>query len=173
MLSRALLVLAFRARDCLAKAQVEVLWESPPVPSPLASLHLDVKPQAVQIFQSPCPHQNSISSLEPQPFDVGSTALQEVFCELICTCENHASSLPGVHPTKRLVPHQQPLIHLFVSLAARTSWSGINANTDSPNMHQGDTYGVPSKYWNGVLPSGRTVNLESTKPAYRTAGENC
>ena len=62
-------------------------------------------------------------------------------------------------------PHQQPLIHLFVSLAARTSWSGINANTDSPNMHKGDTYGVPSKYWNWVLPSGRTVNLESTNPA--------
>ena len=34
--------------------------------------------------------------------------------------------------------HQQ-LIQLFVSLAARTSWSGINANTDSPNMHKGDT----------------------------------
>ena len=64
-------------------------------------------------------------------------------------------------------PHQQPLIHLFVSLAARTSWSGISANTDSPNMHKGDTYGVPSKHWNGVLPSGRTVNLESTNPAYR------
>ena len=27
-------------------------------------------------------------------------------------------------------------------------------------MHKGDTYGVPSKYWNGVLPSGRTVNLD-------------
>ena len=61
--------------------------------------------------------------------------------------------------------HQQPLIHLFVSLAARTSWSGINANTDSQNMRKGDTYGVPSKCWNGVLPSGRTVNLESTNPA--------
>ena len=61
-------------------------------------------------------------------------------------------------------PHQQPLIHLFVSLAARTSWSGINANTDSPNMHEGAIYGVPSKYWNGVLPSGRTVNLKSTNP---------
>ena len=34
----------------------------------------------------------------------------------------------------------------------------------SPNMHKGDTYGVPSKYWNGVLPSGRTVNLERTNP---------
>ena len=55
--------------------------------------------------------------------------------------------------------HQQPLIHLFVSLIARTSWSGINANTDSPNFHNNETYGVPSKYWNGVLPSGRTVNL--------------
>ena len=60
--------------------------------------------------------------------------------------------------------HQQPLIHLFVSLAARTSWSGINSNTDSPNMHEGAIYGVPSKYWNGVLPSGRTVNLKSTNP---------
>ena len=66
-------------------------------------------------------------------------------------------------------PHQQPLTHLFVSLAARTSWSGINANTDSPNMHKSDTYGVQSKHWNGVLPSGRTVNLESTNQAYRTA----
>ena len=28
-------------------------------------------------------------------------------------------------------PHQQPLIHLFVSLAALTSWSYINANTIS------------------------------------------
>ena len=65
--------------------------------------------------------------------------------------------------------HQQPLIHLFVSLAVRTSWSGINANTDSPNMHKCDTCGVPSEYWNGVAPSGRTVNLESTNPAYRTA----
>ena len=27
------------------------------------------------------------------------------------------------------------------------------------------TYGVPSKYWNGVLPSGRTAILESTNPA--------
>ena len=50
-------------------------------------------------------------------------------------------------------PHQQPLIHRFDSLAARTSWSGINANTDSPNMHKGETYGVPSKYRNGVLQS--------------------
>ena len=62
-------------------------------------------------------------------------------------------------------PHQQPLIHLFVSLAARTGRSGINAKTDSPNMHKVDTYGVPSKYWNEVLPSGRTVNLENTNPA--------
>ena len=53
-------------------------------------------------------------------------------------------------------PHQQPLIHLFVILAARTSWSGIKANTDSTNM---------SKYWNGVLPSGRT--LASTRPGFR------
>ena len=42
---------------------------------------------------------------------------------------------------------------------------GVNANTDSPNMHKGDTHGVPNKQWNGVLPSGRTVNLESTNPA--------
>ena len=41
---------------------------------------------------------------------------------------------------------------------------GDQRETDSPNMHKGDTYGVPSKYWNGVLPSGRTVNLESTNP---------
>ena len=40
--------------------------------------------------------------------------------------------------------------------------AGINANTDTPNMHKSDTYGVPRKYWNGVLPSGRTANLEST-----------
>ena len=85
MLSRALFVLAFRARDHLAEVQVEVLWEYPPVPSLLASLHLDVKPLAVQIFQSPFPNQNFISSLGPRPFHVGSTALQEVFCELICT----------------------------------------------------------------------------------------
>ena len=36
-------------------------------------------------------------------------------------------------------------------------------------MHKGDTYGVPSKEWNGVLPSGRTVNLEITNPAQRIA----
>ena len=58
--------------------------------------------------------------------------------------------------------HQQPL---FVSLAALTSLSWIFANTDSPNMHKGETYGVPSKYWNGVLPSGRTVNQVNTNPA--------
>ena len=104
MLSRALLVLAFRARDCLAELQVGVLWESPPVPSLSASLHLDVNPLVVQIFQSPFLRQNSISSLEPRPFHVGSTALQEVFCELICTQANHASSPPGVRLTKRLVP---------------------------------------------------------------------
>ena len=46
---------------------------------------LDVKPQVVQISQSPFPHQNSISSLEPRPFHVGSIVLQVVFCELICT----------------------------------------------------------------------------------------
>ena len=50
-------------------------------------------------------------------------------------------------------------------LAARNSLSRINANTDSPNMHRGETYGVPSKYWNGVLPSGRTVNLDSRNRA--------
>ena len=36
-------------------------------------------------------------------------------------------------------------------------------------MHEGDTCGVPSKYWNGVLPSSRTVNLERTNPALRIA----
>ena len=85
MVSRALLVLAFRVCNCLAEVQVEVLWEFLPVPSPLASLHLDLKPQVVQIFQSPFPHQNSISSLEPRPVHVDSTSVQEVFCELICT----------------------------------------------------------------------------------------
>ena len=34
-------------------------------------------------------------------------------------------------------------------------------------MHKGDTYGVPSKYWNGVLSSGRTVNHERTKQIQR------
>ena len=50
-----------------------------------ASLHLDVKSQVVQIFKNPFPHQNSISLHKLRPFHVGSTALQEVFCELICT----------------------------------------------------------------------------------------
>ena len=99
MLARALLVLAFRARALLAEVQVVVLWEFPPVPSLSALLHLDVKPQVVQIFQSPFPRQNSISSLQPRL----SRRLQ-VFCELICTQANHAPSPPGVHPTKRLVP---------------------------------------------------------------------
>ena len=34
-------------------------------------------------------------------------------------------------------------------------------------MHKGDTNGVPSKYWNGVLPSGRAVNLDSTNRIVR------
>ena len=59
--------------------------ESPPVSLLSTSLHLDVKPQVVQILQSPFPHPNSISSLEPRRFHVGISALQEVFCELICT----------------------------------------------------------------------------------------
>ena len=61
--------------------------------------------------------------------------------------------------------HQEALIHLFVSLAAGYFVIGNKANTESPNMHQGDTNGVPRKYWNVVLPSGRTVNLQSTNPA--------
>ena len=36
-------------------------------------------------------------------------------------------------------------------------------------MHESETYGVQSKYWNGGLPSGRTVNVDSTNPAKRTA----
>ena len=56
-----------------------------PVPSLSASLHLDVKSPVVQVFQSPFPRQNSTSSLELRPFHVDSIALQEVFCELICT----------------------------------------------------------------------------------------
>ena len=59
--------------------------ESPPVSLLSTSFHLDVKPQVVQILQSPFPHPNSISSLEPRRFHVGFSALQEVFCELICT----------------------------------------------------------------------------------------
>ena len=35
------------------------------------------------------------------------------------------------------------------------------------SMPKGDTYGVPSKCWNGVLPSGRTVNFERINPALR------
>ena len=54
--------------------------------------------------------------------------------------------------------HQLPLIHLFVSLAALTSWSGITAKIDSPNTHKVHAYGAPDKYWTGVLPSGRTVS---------------
>ena len=64
---------------------MEVLWEYPPVPSLPVSLHLDVKSQVVQTLRSSFPHQNSISSHELRPFHVGSTALQEVFSELICT----------------------------------------------------------------------------------------
>ena len=144
---------------------MEVLWEFPSVPSLSTSLHLDVKSQVVQILQSPFPRQNATSSLELRSFHVGSIALQEVFLRT----DPHLSK-PCFVPTRcssddASRPHQQPLIHLFVSLAARTSLSGIKANTDSLNMHKGDTYGVPSKYWNGVLPSGRTVNLERTYPA--------
>ena len=95
--------LDFQVRVLLAEVQVEILWEFPPVPSLSASLHLDVKSQVVQILQSPFPRQNSISSLELRPFHVGSTALQEVFCVLICTEANHASSPPGVHQTMHLV----------------------------------------------------------------------
>ena len=63
---------------------------------------------------------NSISSLEPRPFHVGSTALQEVLrtdlhlskqCFVPTRCSSDEASRP----------QQQPLIHLFVSLAARTS----------------------------------------------------
>ena len=42
---------------------------------------------------------------------------------------------------------------------------GNQKNTDSSNMHESDTYGIPSKYRNGILPSGRTVNLVSTNLA--------
>ena len=56
-----LLDLAFQVCVLLAEVQVDVLWEFPPVPSLSASLHLDVKSQVVQIFQSPFPRQNSTS----------------------------------------------------------------------------------------------------------------
>ena len=64
---------------------MEVLWEFPSVPSLSAFLRLDVIPEAVQVFQSPFPRQNSTSSLELRSFHVDSIVLQDVFCELICT----------------------------------------------------------------------------------------
>ena len=83
MLLRALLVTASQVHDCQVVAEVPVLLLLLLVP--LLLLRLDVIPEAVQIFQSPFPHQNPVSSLEPRPFHGGSTALQEVSCELICT----------------------------------------------------------------------------------------
>ena len=161
---RVLLVLAFRVHDGQAAAEVPVLLLFL-LRLPLLFLRLDVKPQAVQIFQSPFSHQNSISFLE------ASTVARRLHCSpggFLRTGQH--SSNPYFVPTRcssdeASRSHQQPLIHLFVSLAARTSWSGINANTGSPNMHKGDAYGAANKYLNGVLPSSRTVNLESTNPS--------
>ena len=144
-----------QSHGCQVVAKVPVLLL-------LLLLRPNVIPEVVQIFQSPLPHQNSISSLEPRPFTGGFLRT-----DLHLSKPNFVSTRCSSDEASR--PHQQPLIHLFVSLAARTSWSGINAHTDSPNMHKGDTHGVPSKYWNGVLPSGHTVNLERTNPAQRSA----
>ena len=163
MLLHALLVLAFRVRDCQVVAEVLVMLVFLLLMQ-LLFPRLDVKPRRSRYSRVHF-HIKIPFALEPRPFHVGSTALQEVSCELICTSAKtcFASAKCSSDETSR--PHQQPLIHLFVSLAARTPSSAISANTDSPNMHKSDTYGIPSKYWNGVLPSGRTVKLESTNPA--------
>ena len=99
LILRALLVHASQVHDCQVVAKVLVL-----LLFLLLLLRLDVIPEEVQILQSPFPRQTSTSSLELRSFHVGSTTLQEVSCELICTLANHASSPPGVHPTKHLVP---------------------------------------------------------------------
>ena len=70
--------------DVQVEERVEVPLESPAALLQMVSLRLDVIPGAVQVFQCPYQHQNSISCLEPRPFHGGSTVLQEVSYELIC-----------------------------------------------------------------------------------------
>ena len=156
---RALLDLASQVLDCHVVADVLVLSEG-------SSCRRDASGAST-------PRSISASTFHFVPS--ASTVSRRLHCSPggLLRTDSHFSK-PNFAPTtcssdEASRPHQQPLIHLFVSMATCTSWSGINANTDSPNMHKGETYGMPGKYWNGVLPSGRTLNLESTKPAQRTA----
>ena len=120
VLSRALLVLAFRARELLAEVQVEVLLECPPVPLLSTSLHLDVEPRVVQIFQNPfpqfkfhfVPRASTVSRrLHCCP---GGFLRTDLHLSKACFVPTRCSSDDASRP------HQQALIHLFVSLAART-----------------------------------------------------
>ena len=113
--------LASRIRVLLAEVQVEVLWEFPSRLLLSAFPRLDVVPELVRVFQCPFPRQNSTSCLELQSFHVDSIALQVVFSRT----DLHLSK-PCFVPTKcssddASRPPQQLLIHLFLSLAARTS----------------------------------------------------
>ena len=95
--------LVSRVRALPAEVQVDVLWELPSVPLLSAFPRLDVVPESVRVFRNPFLRQNSTSSLELRSFHVDSTAIQVVFCELICTQANHVSSPLGVRRTMHLV----------------------------------------------------------------------
>ena len=86
-----------------------------------ASLHLDVKSQVVQVFQNPFPRQKF--HFVPR----ASTVSRRLHCSPggFLRTGLHLSK-PCFVPTRCSSddaprPHQQPLIHLFVSLAARES----------------------------------------------------
>ena len=90
------------------------------------------------VFQRIFQHQNSTSCHVAQLSHDSSTVLVSApranRTSYSTRCSSHEVS----------DPHQQPLIHQFASLAALTSWSGIIAKTDSPNMLKGETYAAPN-----------------------------
>ena len=116
MLSGARLVHTSRIIGCRVEAEVqaEIL---------LLGLHPVLLVPSVLAHQRPFPHQKSTSCHVPLPSH-----------EFRTKCSSDTAS--------RL--HWQPLINLFVSLAALTSWSRITAKIDSPNTDKADAYGVPT-----------------------------
>ena len=144
MLLRVLLVLAFRVHDCQAVAEV-------PGAVVVSVVAVAVPPSRREAIGGPdIPESISTSKFHFVPR--ASTVSRRLHCSPggFLRTGLHLSN-PYFVPTRcssdeASRPHQQPLIHLFVSLAARTSWSVINANTDSPDMHKGDAYGVANKY---------------------------
>ena len=147
MLSRAQLVHASRILGCrvVAAVQAEVLLESPPV----------LVVPAVLARQCPCPHQNSTPRASPVSRRLHCSPDAFLWTDLRSSNPNFVPTKCSPDKASRL--HQQPLIRLFVTLTALSSWSGITLNIDSPNTHKADARGAPKRNLDGVLPQDLTV----------------